>query len=323
MSRLVAIAIGGHAIVKDPEHQTVEYQYDAVCETAVYIADLIEAGYETVLTHGNGPQVGFILRRSEIAYQQEHLHFVPLVSCVADTQGALGYHIQQALENEFQKRNMSKRAVTVVTQVEVNSHDPSFSNPDKPIGSFYTEEKAKKLEKENPDWVISHEPGRGYRRVVPSPRPVRIIEQGAIETLLKQGFCVIAVGGGGIPVFRKPDGALQGVDAVIDKDYAMSLLASELGADTLLISTSVDHVYLNYGLPEQKALENISVSEAEGFIREGHFPAGSMLPKIKAAIDFLQKGGAEAIITSTSLLKEAVTGGAGTHIYRGDKQGNQ
>ena len=315
MGKLVAIAIGGNSLIKDPQRQSVEDQYDAICETVGYIADIIEEGYRAVITHGNGPQVGFILRRSEIAYKHEGLHFVPLPSCVADTQGALGFQIQQALENEFQKRQISKKAVTVITRVEVKHDDPSFARPTKPIGSFYSRQRAQALQNDHPDWTLIHDAGRGYRRTVPSPMPVRIVELDAIEILVKQGFCVIAVGGGGIPVACKPDDMLEGRDAVIDKDFATGLLASQLQADILLISTAADNVYLNYGRPDQKTLNAITVEEAEGFLEEGHFAAGSMQPKMKASIDFVKRGGSRAIITSPHLLKKAINGEAGTHIF--------
>jgi carbamate kinase len=316
MGKLIVVAIGGNSLIKDSEHQSVADQYAAICETARYIVDIIEEGYDTVITHGNGPQVGFILRRSEIAYRHENLHFVPLVSCVADTQGALGYQIQQALENEFKRRRLSKKAVTVVTQVEVNRDDPSFARPTKPIGSFYDRKHSQNLRKDHPDWVLIHDAGRGYRRAVASPMPVRIIELEAIETLVKQGFCVVAVGGGGIPVVRGDDGNFEGRDAVVDKDFATSLLAAKLNAEVLLISTAVDSVYLNFGRVNQRALKEISVKEAGDFMADGHFADGSMLPKIKAALDFLERGGTSVIISSPHLLKKAINGQAGTRIYR-------
>ena len=315
MNRLVVIAIGGNSLIKDPEHQSVADQYAAICETAGYIVDIIEDGYDTVITHGNGPQVGFILRRSEIAYRHEGLHFVPMVSCVADTQGALGYQIQQALENEFKQRRLTQKAVTVITQVEVNRDDPSFARPTKPIGSFYDQRQFQNLQKDHPEWVFLHDAGRGYRRAVASPIPIRIIELEAIEALTRQGFCVIAVGGGGIPVVRESDGTLEGRDAVVDKDFASSLLATKLSADILLISTAVDSVYLNFGHENQTPLKEISVEETRDFMTEGHFADGSMLPKVKAALDFLENGGTRAIITSPHLLRKAMRGQAGTCIY--------
>jgi len=316
MDNLVIVAIGGNSLIKDPGHQSVADQFAAICETVGYIVDIIEDGYDTVVTHGNGPQVGFILQRSEIAYKHEGLHFVPLVSCVADTQGALGYQIQQALNNEFKRRRLSQKAVTVVTQIEVNRDDPSFAHPAKPIGSFYDRQRSQNLQKDHPDWVFIHDAGRGYRRAVASPMPVRIIELEAIETLAGHGFCVVTVGGGGIPVVREADGTLGGRDAVIDKDFATSLLASKLKADVLLISTAVDSVYLNFGHENQTPLKEISVKEIRNFMAEGHFADGSMLPKIKAALDFLERGGTRVIITSPHLLKKAMNGEAGTCIYR-------
>ena len=316
MKRLIAIAIGGNSLIKDRQRQSVADQYEAICESVRYIVDIIEDDVEVVITHGNGPQVGFILRRSEIAYEHEGMHFVPLVSCVADTQGALGYQIQQALENEFERRRLSKKAVTVVTRIEVKQDDPSFANPAKPIGSFYNQRQARNLKKDNPDWTLIHDAGRGYRRAVPSPMPVRIVELKAVEALINQGFCVVAVGGGGIPVTREADGNLEGRDAVIDKDFATSLLASHLNAQTMLISTAVDNVYLNYGRVDQTALSTISVEETKGFVAQGHFAAGSMLPKIRAALDFIERGGSTAIITSPHLLKKALDGQAGTRICR-------
>ena len=316
MGKLVVVAIGGNSLIKDPAHQSVADQYAAICDTVGYIVDIIADGYDTVITHGNGPQVGFILRRSEIAYKHEGLHFVPMVSCVADTQGALGYQIQQALENEFKQRRINKKAVSVVTRVEVNRDDPSFDRPTKPIGSFYNQHQSHNLQKDHPDWVFIHDAGRGYRRAVASPKPVRIIELEAIEALIQKGFCVVAVGGGGIPVVRGSSDTLNGCDAVIDKDFASSLLASKLSADVLLISTAVDNVYLNFGRKNQTALKEIGVQEIRAFMTEGHFADGSMLPKIKAALDFLENGGTRVIITSPGLLNKAMKGEAGTCICR-------
>ncbi len=316
MPKLIVIAIGGNSLIKGPRYQRVEDQYAAICETTGPIVDLIEDGYRTVISHGNGPQVGFILRRSEIAYMHEGLHFVPLASCVADTQGAIGYQIQQALENEFNRRQLNQKAVAVITRVEVNPDDPSFTDPDKPIGSSYDEQQVLNLQKDHPDWTVIHDVGRGYRRAVPSPMPLRIVELDAIETLVRQGFCVVATGGGGIPVIRLDDGTLEGRDAVIDKDHASSLLATHLKADILLISTAVDHVFLNFGTADQKALDVVNLTEAKRLMAEGHFAAGSMLPKIKAAIDFINHGGEMVIITSPQLLKAAIKGEAGTRICR-------
>jgi carbamate kinase len=312
--KLAIVAVGGNSLIRDTAHQTVEDQYDAVCETARHVAAIVAQGYDLVMTHGNGPQVGFILRRSEIAYQVAGMHRVPLDSCGADTQGAIGYQIQQALANEFRRRGLKKSAVTIVTQVVVAADDPAFSNPSKPIGSFYTEEQAAALRRENPDWILVSDAGRGYRRVVSSPAPCRIVEKDVISKLVRDGYCVIAVGGGGIPVIEGHDGSLKGVDAVIDKDRATSLLASDIKADLLIISTSVPKVFLNYGQADQRALELVRLPELKRYVRENHFAPGSMLPKIQAVIEFLEKGGEKAIITNPESLEDAMTGKTGTHI---------
>jgi len=314
MGKLAVVAIGGNSLIKDKQHQRVEDQYKAVCETAEHIVDIIEQGYEVIVSHGNGPQVGFILRRGEIAFKVEGLHLVSLTSCVADTQGAIGYQIQQAINNEFLQRGIEKQTVAVVTQVEVDINDTAFSNPSKPIGNFYNEEEAQTMQAEYPEWKMINDSGRGYRRVVPSPKPVKIIEQEAIQRLAADNFCVVAVGGGGIPVVRKEGGKLEGIDAVIDKDFASSLLAAEIGADTLIISTGVEKVCLNFGKPDQKEIQKMTLSEAKKYLQEGHFAAGSMMPKIKAVISFLENGGKRAIITNPESLGRAIRGETGTHI---------
>lgn len=315
MSTLAVVAIGGNSLIRDKAHESVEDQYQAVVETAKHIVGMIEQGYEVIVTHGNGPQVGFILRRSEIAKDVAHMHQVPLVSCGADTQGAIGYQIQQALDNEFKKRGINKTAVTVVTQVVVAENDPAFEKPTKPIGSFYTKEQTEEIQKSNPSWVMVEDAGRGYRRMVASPLPQEIVEKEVINKLVRDSYCVISVGGGGIPVLRHTDGMLQGVDAVIDKDFASSLLASDIKADLLIISTGVPTVYLNYGKPNEKALDKVTLAELKQYVTENHFAPGSMLPKIQAVISFLENGGKEAIITNPESLEEAVAGKTGTHIY--------
>jgi carbamate kinase len=316
MSKVAVIAIGGNSLVLDNAHQTVEDQYDAVCETAKCIAGMVERGYEVIITHGNGPQVGFILRRSEIATEMAGMHAVPLVSCGADTQGAIGYQIQQAMDNEFRRRGMQKSAVTIVTQVIVDAKDPAFQKQTKPIGSFYNEEQMGKIKKEHPDWVMVSDAGRGYRRVVASPLPQEIVETHAIRTLVSAGYCLIAVGGGGIPVIAQADGSLKGVDAVIDKDFASSLLASKVNADVLIVSTGVPVVYLNYGKPNEKALDKVTLAELKQYVKEDHFAPGSMLPKIQAVIKFLENGGKHALITNPESLQDAIEGKTGTHIYQ-------
>jgi carbamate kinase len=315
MGELAVIAIGGNSLIKNREHKTVEDQYSAICETAEHIADVIQDGYEIMITHGNGPQVGFILRRSELAYEISGMHIVPLVSCVADTQGALGYQIQQALSNVLLKRGVSKQAVTVVTRVEVDRNDPAFSKPVKPIGSFYSEEQIEELKRKHPEWQMVYDSGRGYRRVVPSPFPRGIIEEDAIEYLIRKGFCVVCVGGGGIPVVRNEEGEYEGVDAVIDKDSASSLLASRIKADLLLITTSVEKVFLNFGKPDEKPLDSMSAEQAKKYMEEGHFAPGSMMPKIRAALDFIERGGKRAIITNPVSMLSALRGESGTCIY--------
>ncbi|MCD6323291.1 MAG: carbamate kinase [Clostridiales bacterium] len=314
MGKLAVIAIGGNSLIKDKQHMQVNDQYDAICETVKYITDIIEEGYEVVITHGNGPQVGFIMRRSEIAEEVEHMHPVPLVSCDADTQGALGYQIQQALHNEFAKRGIKKNAVTIVTQVEVDRNDQAFTNPAKPIGSFYDDKQVKRLRKEHPDWAMNMDAGRGYRRVVPSPMPKNIMEIDAIKNLVNSGFTVIAVGGGGIPVVFDESNILKGVNAVIDKDHASGMLATKLGADVFIISTAVENVCINFGKPNEKALGITNINRINELRDQNHFAPGSMLPKIEAALTYLKNGGEKAIITSPENILKAVQGKAGTVI---------
>lgn len=311
MAKVAVVAIGGNSLIKDRDHQTVPDQFEATRETCVHIAGMIEQGWDVVITHGNGPQVGFILLRSELA--SHVLHTVPLDSCGADTQGAIGYMIQQSLYNEFEKRGMKKQAATVVTQVVVGKDDPAFQNPTKPIGPFYEEAEARKLGAER-GWVVKDDAGRGWRRVVPSPIPLEIVERDAIKALVDAGFVVIGVGGGGIPVVREEDGSLTGVEAVIDKDYASGLLAASIQADLFLISTAVDKVALNYGQPGQKWLNKMTLAEAKQYLAAGHFAPGSMGPKIRAIIEFLEQGGREALITSPENIERALAGETGTRI---------
>jgi len=310
-SKVAVVAIGGNSLIKDREHQTVPDQFAATRETVVHIAGMIERGWEVVITHGNGPQVGFILLRSDLSAHV--LHTVPLDSCGADTQGAIGYMIQQCLYNEFRKRKMPKQAVTVVTQVIVDRNDPAFENPTKPIGPFYDREKALQYRRER-GWDVIEDAGRGWRRVVPSPLPQRIVERDAIKRLVDDGFVVIAVGGGGIPVVEDESGHLHGVDAVIDKDYASSLLATSIKTDLFLISTTVEKVALNFGKPNQRWLDEMTVAQAKRYLAEGHFAPGSMGPKIQAVIDFLEHGGKQALITSPENIERALEGKTGTRI---------
>ena len=311
MSKLAVVAIGGNSLIKDEAHKSVPDQFDAVRETAVHIAEMIEQGWNVVITHGNGPQVGFILQRSELS--SKVLHSVPLDSCGADTQGAIGYMIQQALHNEFMRRDIHRQCVTVVTQVLVDKDDPALENPSKPIGSFYKEEDARaKMQQEG--WSMVEDAGRGWRRVVPSPVPREIIERDIIDTLIKNGFIVVAVGGGGVPVVQDSVGNLTGVEGVIDKDLASSLLANQLGADLLLISTAVEKAVLNFKQPNQRDLDRITLSEAKRYYSQGHFAKGSMGPKVLAIINYLERGGKAALITMPETIGRALAGETGTWV---------
>ena len=297
-------------MITDARHMSVPDQYAAVVGTARHIADLLERRHRIVITHGNGPQVGFILLRSE--HSRGILHEVPLDSIVADTQGALGYNIQQALGNEFRRRGLKHSVATIVTQTLVDRDDPAFSRPTKPIGEFYTREQAEeRIRVER--WTMVEDAGRGWRRVVASPEPRRIIESDVIARLVRDGFVVIAAGGGGIPVVLEDD-SLKGVAAVIDKDLAAAVLAREIGADLLVISTAVERVCLNFGKPNQRALETMTVEEAARYVAEGHFQAGSMLPKVEACIRFIKGGGREALITCPEALGGIFEGRSGTRI---------
>jgi carbamate kinase len=314
MARKAVVAIGGNSLIKDKNHRTVPDQYDAAAETCKHIADMIEQGWNVVITSGNGPQVGFILRRSELASHE--LHEVPLDYCGADTQGAIGYMIQRAMYNEFNQRNMNKSVATVVTQTLVDKKDPAFENPAKPVGSFMEEKEAKKREKEE-GWQVVEDAGRGWRRVVPSPIPKRIIELPAINALIRDGIIVYAVGGGGIPVIEDDQGNLEGVAAVIDKDRASALLANGLDANVLLISTAVEKVFLNFGTDDQEPIDKMDHIQAQKYMEEGHFAAGSMLPKVEACISFIKRGGDMAIITDPPNITKALRGETGTRIVRG------
>jgi carbamate kinase len=309
--KTLVIAIGGNSLITDARHQSVPDQYAAVVETVRHITDLLERGYRIVITHGNGPQVGFILLRSE--HSRGLLHEVPLDSIVADTQGALGYQIQQALENEFRRRRVSKSVATVVTQTLVDRHDPAFAKPSKPIGEFYTREQAEERMRVE-QWNMVEDAGRGWRRVVASPRPVRVIESDVIRHLVSGGYVVIAAGGGGIPVVADEKGLLTGMAAVIDKDLASAVLAAQIGADILVISTAVEKVCLNFGAPNQRALDTMTVAEAKRYTAEGHFAAGSMRPKIEACIHFIEQRRGTAVITCPASLSAALDGRTGTRV---------
>ena len=286
-------------------------QYRAAGETSRHIAPIVNNGYRVLVTHGNGPQVGFILLRSEIA--KDTLHQVPLANCVADTQGAIGLQIAQSLKNEFLLSGSDQDVVAIVTQVVVDEHDPSFTDPSKPIGPFMTEEEARQHELED-GWAIGEDAGRGWRRLVPSPEPLEIIELSTIRALLDSGTLVVAAGGGGIPVIYKPDGTLRPRPAVIDKDASSCLLASELGASIFVISTDVDKVALNFGTPQQVEIDRMNAEECRQHLAAGHFAPGSMKPKIESALKFLERGGKEVIITQPHNLQGALDGIYGTHI---------
>jgi carbamate kinase len=312
--RVAVIAIGGNSLIKDKQHQSVEDQYLAAGETAYHIAQMIRSGWDVAVGHGNGPQVGFILRRSELASHE--LHEVPLDACGADTQGAIGYALQQNLYNHFLNMGIDKPVATVVTQVEVSRDDPAFHNPSKPIGSFMEEAEALRR-KANEGWDVVEDAGRGWRRVVPSPLPKRVVELPAVKKLIDAGVVVITVGGGGIPVVADERGKLTGVAAVIDKDYASSLLATSIHADLFLISTAVEKVALSYGTPDQKWIDHMTLSQARQYLAQGsHFKKGSMAPKIQAVIWFLEQGGKEAIITNPENIERALAGETGTRITR-------
>jgi carbamate kinase len=314
MKKIAVVAIGGNSLIKDKAHQTVEDQYQAAKETTRHIADMIEQGWDIAIGHGNGPQVGFILRRSEIAHKVEGMHEVPLDVCGADSQGAIGYALQQNLQNELFQRKIKKDVATVITQVLVGRDDPAFQNPSKPIGGFMDEAEASRRAREM-DWAVVEDAGRGWRRVVASPLPKEIVELDSIKTLINAGVVVIAVGGGGIPVIDSGNGDYAGTAAVIDKDFASSLLAQKIDADLFLISTAVEKLALNFGKPEQRWVDRLTVSEAKKYLAEGiHFAKGSMAPKIQAIIWFLEAGGKQAIITSPENIGRALNGETGTWI---------
>ena len=311
--KLVFIAIGGNSLIKSKDLQTVEDQHRAIHETIRHVADLIEQGYQVVISHGNGPQVGFIMLRSEVARRETGLHLVPLVNVVADTQGSIGYQIQQSLNNELAARDKEGQCLTVVTQVVVDRDDPGFKKPSKPVGEFYDAAQIIDIRRHYPDWSLVEDAGRGFRRVVPSPEPLEVVEKPVINTLLNSGYHVVTVGGGGIPVVRT-DRGLEGVDAVIDKDLVSAMLANQLAANLLIISTAVEQVVLNFGRPDEEGISKMTIAEAEQYITDGHFAPGSMLPKIQSALRFLRAGGREVIITAPEYIKDAVLNGKGTHI---------
>ena len=311
----VVIAIGGNSLIPDADHKSVQDQYAAAAETDDHIASLIAQGWDVAISHGNGPQVGFILRRSEMSSSE--LHEIPLDYCGADTQGAIGYMLQQNLINDLRQRGIDKSVATVVTQVEVDANDPAFKTPSKPIGSFMDEAEAKRRQDEE-GWDIKEDAGRGWRRVVASPAPMRIVELDVIEQLLNAGVVTIAVGGGGIPVVTNDAGDLEGIAAVIDKDLASALLASQIGADLLLISTAVEQVALNFGKENEEWVSQFTLAEVKQYLAEGgHFAEGSMAPKMRAVVQYMEAGGKEALITNPQNLEPAMLGETGTRIVHG------
>ena len=312
-SHLAVLAMGGNSLIRDKNHIALSFQYEMVQETAKYIAELIAEGVRLVITHGNGPQVGFIYRRGELA--RSELPLIPLDICGADTQGAIGYMIEKALLNEFHRRGIDKKVTAVVTQTIVDREDQSFKHPTNPIGSFMPEEEALSHKREL-GWEVTEDAGRGYRRVVPSPMPKKIIELDVIKLLVQKGYIVIAAGGGGVPVILNEQGEIEGVEAVIDKDWGSAVMASGLGADTLIISTAIDAAYLNFGKKDQSPLSRVSLPEMKRYLEEGHFKPGSMKPKIEAILQFLENGGEKAIITSPENLLTAFKGEAGTTITK-------
>jgi carbamate kinase len=308
---VAVVAVGGNSLIRDEKHRSVQDQIDAGRESMHHIVDMIEQGWDVVVTHGNGPQVGFILRRSELS--RHELHEVPLDFCGADSQGAIGYMFQIALYNEFLQRGLQKQGVAVVTRTVVDRSDPAFTNPSKPIGSFMDEATAQeRVSKEG--WSVVEDAGRGWRRVVASPLPVRIVEAEAIRSLIDSGFVVVAVGGGGIPVVEDSQGNLAGVEAVIDKDFGSSLLANMIQADLFVISTAVEKVAINFNKPNQQWIDRMTAAEAQTYIAEGQFAKGSMLPKIQACLRFLENGGKQAIITNPENIGRALRGETGTWL---------
>ncbi|PXF40110.1 Carbamate kinase [Gracilariopsis chorda] len=310
VNRVAIVAVGGNALIKDNNHKTIYDQYDAARDTVDHITNMIEDGWNVIITHGNGPQVGFDMRRSELAAHE--LHSVPLDYCDADTQGAIGYMFQRAMRNELRRRGIDKVAATLVTLVRVSADDPAFNNPTKPVGSFLDEKTAQERRKEGKTMI--EDAGRGWRRVVPSPQPVEIIEAEAINTLIKAGVVVIATGGGGIPVVENEVGDLVGIEAVIDKDYASSLLANVIDADLLLFATNVEKVALNFNTPNETWLDKMTIAEAKQYIEEGQFAPGSMKPKIEACIKYLENGGRQVLVTDPKNILRALKGETGTWI---------
>ena len=306
MAKKVLIALGGNALLQSKEKGTAEEQLAHVDETCKHLIEIILEGYSIAITHGNGPQVGDILLKDEMC--KDKFPAMPLDICGAESQGLIGYMIQRSLDNRLKMAGMSKPVVTILTQTLVDKNDPAFKDPSKPIGPFY--------DQKQPQWSMVEEAGKGFRRVVPSPEPVDIVEGAAILELIKKGAVVVACGGGGIPVIKIDGGMLQGVEAVIDKDHTAAVLAKVIGADTLMILTDVEKVFLNFGRPDQKALDKLTAAEAKKLISDGQFPRGNMKPKVESCVRYVEGGGKRAIITSLEKAKLALDGKAGTQIVR-------
>lgn len=315
MKKTAVLALGGNAIIKAGEMGDISQQFANVRDSLTGIVQLADHGYKLAITHGNGPQVGNLLRQQE-AGEKEGIAMLPLGILNAATEGTMGYMIEQSLRNMLRKEGIERQVITIVSQVVVDKDDPSMKNPTKFVGStYYTEEEAEQLRKEQ-GWSLKEDSGKGYRRVVPSPYPTQIVPAQRIKELVELGDVVIAVGGGGIPVYIDDDGSYQGLDAVIDKDFASMLLALNIEAELFVILTGVEKVAINYGKPDQKDIDRLSIAEARQYYQEGHFPAGSMGPKILAAIDFLEKGGQEVLITSIEKIVDAFEGKTGTRIAK-------
>lgn len=309
--KVAVVAVGGNALVREKGKETLSDQYAAVCLTMPYIVDMIQDGWNVIVTHGNGPQVGFILRRSELSVSE--VHPIPLDYAGSNTQGSIGYMFQTALMNEFKQRGMPNQAVTVVTETLVDKNDLAFKNPTKPIGSFMDEKTA--LQHRDVDgWSVMEDAGRGWRRVVASPAPVKILQQDAIMSLVGAGFTVVAVGGGGIPVIENSRGETEGVEAVIDKDLSSALFASSINADSFIISTEVEKVAINFNKPDVQWLDKLSIADSKKYLAEGQFGKGSMEPKVKAVLNFLERGGKKALITNPDNMVRALRGETGTHF---------
>lgn len=313
--KLAVVAVGGNALIRDKHHESIPDQSREAAITVHHIADMIAAGWNVVITHGTGPQVGFILRRSELAL--EEVPPVPMDYADADLQGGIGYMFLKALYNEFRTQKLDRKAVAIVTQTLVDRHDPAFADPSKPIGSHMDEQTARRLASRQ-GWVVKEDAGRGWRRVVPSPLPKTIVELAAIKTLARAGFVVIACGGGGIPVIENEEGGLTGVEAVIDKDLASSLLARGIGADLLMVSTGVEKVAINFNRPNQQWLDRMTLADAKRHLEDNQFDKGSMGPKIQAVIEFLEGGGRMGLITDPPNIGRALAGKTGTFIVRDD-----